>query len=396
MYKTRKHRKAGMRSRKSSNSSTSRKQVDLEKYINKVEELPEEVEYQNIHSFEDFDLHPEILKRIKNKGYQKPTEIQDKAIKTIQTGQDLIGIAGTGTGKTATFLLPLIHKLIYLPKKNYALVVAPTRELASQIAAELKYFTKGMPLFHSLLIGGTNVRKCIQDLQRRNHFIIGTPGRLCDMMKRKHLQIQDFEVLVLDEFDRMLDMGFVTDVMNMNYEMKNKKQTLLFSATVDRSQQQYIDVITDDPLTIKAGKGTHTSKLIDQDIIRIPTGFTKMSILRDLIIHNSAEKILVFCETKRSVDKIFKYIKGADIKAGMIHGDRSHRERETAVRKFKRGQDQVLITTNVLARGIDISGVDLVINYEIPKDYNDYVHRIGRTGRAGKVGKAITLVESEN
>ena len=378
-----------------SNRSSSNKEVKVEKYINKVSDLPEEKEYINQHSFEDFDLHPEILTRISHKGYEKPTEIQDKAIKMVQSGRDIIGVAGTGTGKTATFLLPIIHNLIFLPKQNYVLIVAPTRELASQIALELKYFTKGMPLYHTLLIGGTSVKKSIQDLKRRNHFIIGTPGRICDMLERKLLPIKEFEVLVLDEFDRMLDMGFVKEVMRLNYEMLNKKQTLLFSATVDSTQQRYIDTITDNPIEIKAGKGTHKTKAIAQDILRIPKGFKKMDILKDIILHDDAEKILVFCETKRSVDKIFKHLKGHQIDVGLIHGDKSHRERESALRKFKKGHSKVLIATDVLARGIDISGVDLVINYEIPKDYSDYVHRIGRTGRAGKIGKAITLIDSE-
>jgi ATP-dependent RNA helicase RhlE len=230
-------------------------------------------------------------------------------------------------------------------------------------------------------------------LKRTNHLIIGTPGRITDMVKRRFLDLRKFEILVLDEFDRMLDMGFLPDVRNINSKMTNKSQTLLFSATEDASQHAIISGITESAVRIKAKANKPSLHSIEQEVIRIPSDKRKNQILEDLIIKQNGDKIILFCETRRKVMEVCKNLQIANIPTDMIHGDKSQRDREKALRKFKNGKVSVLVATDVVARGIDITNISLVINYEIPRNYNDYIHRIGRTGRAGKSGRAITLID---
>jgi ATP-dependent RNA helicase RhlE len=334
-----------------------------------------------------------LLKKIREKGYENPTEIQDKSIPAIMTGKDLVGIAGTGTGKTAAFLIPIIQDLIEDPVNNKALIVAPTRELANQILDEFKGLTRGFNLFASCLIGGNPVNRSIQDLKRTNHVVIGTPGRLTDMASRGVLKLQHFETLVLDEFDRMLDMGFVDEVLSINERMTNKDQTLLFSATMDKSIRHIVRDITSEAVEVMASEGTRPATSITQEVMQVPVNVNKMDFLKDLMQGWNDEKIILFCATKRKVDQVHRKLSASSIRTDMIHGDKTQRAREVALRKFKNGQINVLIATDVVARGIDVDDVSLVVNYEIPHDYTDYIHRIGRTGRAGKTGKAITLID---
>ena len=371
-----------------------KKGIDITKYINKnvVDEKPEVYEAQ--HRFLDFDIHKRLKKQIAKRGYKTPTEIQDKAIPHILEHHDLIGLAGTGTGKTAAFLVPIIHQLIESPKNLHALVVTPTRELANQINDEFVALTRGMKLFATTLIGGTSVNKSVRELRRNNHVIIGTPGRLIDMAERGALKMSAFQVLVLDEFDRMLDMGFSEDVKKINDQMAGKEQTLLFSATIDPSQKSLIGSFTDEPVEVKAGKGPQFTKAIAQDVVRIPEGKKKMEVLTELVAEEieNGEKIILFCETKRKSDEVMRALRLSKVRADVIHGDKTQAFREKVLRKFKKGATQVLVATDVVARGIDVSDVTLVINNEPPQSYNDYIHRIGRTGRAGKTGRALTLI----
>lgn len=370
-----------------------RKRVDVSKYINKNLETKVQKEYILQHTFEDFDLSKKLLKQISNIGYSKPTEIQDKAIPHILEGKDVIGIAGTGTGKTAAFLIPSIQRIIQQPEDQSVLVITPTRELATQISDEFKKITRGLKLYTTSLIGGTKVDRSIRDLRRTNHIIIATPGRLIDMVNRSYLSLDNFRTLILDEFDRMLDMGFLSDIMEIIQKMSYREQTLLFSATLEDSQKSIVKSITNNPEEIKAGVGTQLTTAIEQDVVYVPKGRKKVDVLIDLLNEDKEQKAILFCETKRQVDQVCKNLQRADIQVDMIHGDKTQKARELALRKFKQGKVRVLVATDVLARGIDVIDVSLVINYEIPRNYNDYIHRIGRTGRAGRTGKAYTLID---
>ncbi|MEO1654821.1 MAG: DEAD/DEAH box helicase [Bacteroidota bacterium] len=374
----------------------SKEKIDIHKFIRKSQEKKAQVEapYEVTRFFKDFPLRPKLLKQIDGIGYEKPTEIQDKTLETILEERDVIGIAGTGTGKTAAFLIPIIQQLLIGGAPDqYALVITPTRELANQISDEFRKITRKMRLFSTSLIGGIQVDRSIRELRRTNHIIIATPGRLADMVKRKQLSLNNFKVLVLDEFDRMLDMGFKDEVLSFIDAMSERQQTLLFSATLDDSQKKIIQSITQDALVVKAGTGTQNTSAIQQEVREVPKGKNKLAILMELIQEAEGQKVILFCETKRSVEQVCRALQKSDIQADMIHGDKTQKARESALRNLKKGRIQVLVATDVLARGIDVQEVAMVINYEVPSNYNDYIHRIGRTGRAGKSGKAITLID---
>ena len=367
--------------------------MDVHKFISQQTMTQPPEPYEQMHGFDDFDIHDALKKRISGSRYLIPTEIQDKTIPQILSGKDLIGIAGTGTGKTAAFLIPVIQRLIENPERDLALVIAPTRELVSQTLEEFRKLTGGLNLFAAALIGGVDVGRSIKDLRRTNHLIVATPGRLIDMADRGYVFLDRFKILVLDEFDRMLDMGFLPDVKRIHSKMRNEKQTLLFSATMNESQKTIVDSMTHFPVKVTAGSGNQPIHAIEQDVLNVGKDRTKSEVLYDLISQYKHRKVLLFCETKRKVIKVNKKLQQDNIHSDMIHGDKTQRSREIALKKFRNGQIQVLVATNVVARGIDIDDVSLVINYEAPRDYIDYVHRIGRTGRAGKTGKAITLID---
>lgn len=290
-------------------------------------------------------------------------------------------------------MIPIIQQLLENKAAFTSLVVVPTRELALQVEEEFRSLTKGLGLFSSSFIGGTNINRDLSQLQRKNHLIIGTPGRLIDLINRKALQVQNVSVLVLDEFDRMLDMGFVNDIKKIVRLMASRKQTMLFSATVDKTQKPMIDELLKNPVEVKVSSGVSTSDQIEQDIIRVPQGMDKFNMLLDLLGEAEFEKVLVFAETKRLVNKLSKRLSESGVKSDMIHGNKSQNYRNTALGKFKSGNVKVLVATDVAARGIDVSDVTHVINYQLPINFDSYVHRIGRTGRAGKTGKAFTFVD---
>ncbi|MEM9339467.1 MAG: DEAD/DEAH box helicase, partial [Bacteroidota bacterium] len=346
----------------------------------------------NNFTFDDFELSSLLLDKIEKKGFKNPSEIQDKAILPALEGKDIVGIAGTGTGKTSAFLIPLIQHLLEQKQENYAIIIAPTRELATQINDEFLSLARGLSLFSSCLIGGSSVGENLKALRRKNHLIIGTPGRIQDMLKRKALKLHDFNVLVLDEFDRMLDMGFAKEIQQINDEMKSKDQTLLFSATLDPTQEGLVKKMTNRPVHVKAQQATQNTDAIEQEVRHVK-GQDKIQLVKSLIDQETKTKTILFSETKRKADQISELLKKSGIASDAIHGDKSQRAREVALRKFKRGQVHVLVATDVVARGIDVKDVELVINYEAPRNYTDYVHRIGRTGRAGKTGRAITLID---
>ena len=352
----------------------------------------EETKYVADRTFADMPLDGLLKQNLKDKGYESPSQIQNETLEDLLNGNDLIGVASTGTGKTAAFLIPIVEQLMQDPQEMTALVVVPTRELAQQVEQEFRSLTKGAHLFSSCFIGGTSVGADFKKARRRNHIIIGTPGRLKDMIDRKAMRFNRTPILVLDEFDRMLDMGFVNDIREIVSDMADRTQTMLFSATVEKGQEGIIGELMENPITVKVNTGTGTTDNVEQDIIEVPAGADKFEMLHDLISQEEVGKVLVFTETKRWADKVSTLLNKAGIRSDQIHGDKKQNYRMTALRKFKRGDIQVLVATDVAARGIDVQDVSHVVNYELPLTYDSYIHRIGRTGRAGKTGKAFTFV----
>jgi len=344
------------------------------------------------HQFADFEVGHRLKENIAAKGYVTPTPIQDRAIPELLAGNDLIGIANTGTGKTAAFLIPFIEKTVKNHKEK-TLIIAPTRELAEQINLELKDFSKGFPIYSTLAVGGINIRPQINSLRRGSSFVIGTPGRLTDLAKRKCLNMGEFSNVVLDEADRMFDMGFIADVRRIFSELPKERQTVLFSATFPKEVESLVSSFLENPVTVKTKTGD-TADNIDQDVVRFNHREEKMDILHDLLIKTEFKKVLIFGETKRGVQGIHRDLAARGFKTASIHGDKTQNERRTALKLFKEEKINILVATDVAARGIDVPDVSHVINYDIPHTYEDYVHRIGRTGRAEHKGTALTFVKS--
>ena len=337
-------------------------------------------------------VHNSIIRNLLDKGYQNPTEIQDKTLEAILAGRNLIGLAQTGTGKTGAFLIPIINNLLDSKAAFQVLIVAPTRELAIQTEREFQLIAKGLNLTSISLIGGTSVNNDLRKLRRPCHFVIGTPGRLTDMVRQGALNLNKFTTIVLDEFDRLLDMGFSRDINQLIDGMSNRQQTILFSATEDKSQKQLLNKLLDNPVEVHALKGNSNPGTIDQDIVSVNNGENKMDLLLSMLRDNTFEKVLVFAETKRWVSRICRDLRRAGIKADEIHGNKSQNYRINALDSFKNMKIQVLVATDVAARGLDIAQVSHVINYQQPRNMDSYIHRIGRTGRAGRSGRAITFV----
>lgn len=348
--------------------------------------------FEPTRTFAEMPLQASLKSAIAKKGFKHPTEIQDKTLEALLDGRDLLGIAQTGTGKTGAFLIPIIHRLMESGRNFQTLVLVPTRELAVQVEEEFKSLTHGLGIYSSCFIGGTNINRDLQNLKRKSHLVVGTPGRLMDLHQRKALYFKDFEVLVLDEFDRMLDMGFAQDVRRITSAMTKRSHTMLFSATLDKQQQPFIDQLLRNPVEVKVSSGETTGEHIDQEIIRLKEGEDKFGLLLSMVQQPDFEKVLVFAETKRWVNRVHKKLSQAGVSSDEIHGNKSQNYRQNALNKFKSGKVKVLVATDVAARGLDVSDVTHVINYQLPGSIDSYIHRIGRTGRAGKKGKAFTFV----
>lgn len=340
--------------------------------------------------FKELAINQRLLANVTAKGYLNMTPIQEQAFTPLMNEENLIGIAATGTGKTTAFLLPIIQQM--LKNQATALVIVPTRELAQQVVQEFKSITKGLKLYSACFIGGTNINKDLRTANQRNDLIVGTPGRIKDLLYRKSLRINQVPILVLDEFDRMLDMGFVNDVRNIVSFMKQRQQTILFSATLDNSQKKLINEFVKDPVQIKINSGSKASDNVKQDIIEVKETENKMDVLTNLLHREEIEKVILFTETKRIADKICKQLVKSGFKSDVIHGNKSQNYRTKAIQLFKDGKTKILVATDVAARGIDIDNVSHVINYQIPRTMDSYIHRIGRTGRAGKLGMAYTFI----
>jgi ATP-dependent RNA helicase RhlE len=360
-------------------------------FIKKAAEAENQIEYSSHNSFNDFNI-PQILKdNILDKGYTTPTPIQDKSIGAILDGRDLIGIANTGTGKTAAFLIPTINK-IFLDRNKKALIIVPTRELASQIYDELRSLTKNIKIYSSLIIGGANIRRQIYEARRNPHFLIATPGRLKDLMQQKAVYLEDFDTVVLDEVDLMVDIGFIADVQYFIARLPKERQSLFFSATINPKVNQILQSFVNNPVTVSV-KVQDTAENIEQDVVKVISREKKLEQLHDLLIKDGFDKVLVFGRTKHGVEKLQKDLSFRGFKVGAIHGNKSQGHRQRTLNSFKQNEIQILLATDVASRGLDIPDVSHVINYELPETYQDYIHRIGRTGRAGKTGTALTFVD---
>ena len=367
----------------------SEKPLDINLFIKKAQEL-EKDHYRAQNSFEDFKLSPQLLKNIKQKGYITPTPIQDQTIATIMSGKDLIGTANTGTGKTAAFLIPMIEK-IQKDRNQKVFVVTPTRELAGQINDELISFAQNMGIYSCLLIGGAGYSKQMFELKRNPHFVIGTPGRIKDMIEKRALDLRKFENVILDEVDLMVDIGFIKTVEYFISLLSTSRQSLFFSATVGAKVSSILQSFVNEPTTVSVKK-QETAQYVDQDVVYIKDKNQKIEELHSLLIQNGFDKVLVFGKTKWSVENLTKDLNRRGFKVGSIHGNKSQAHRQRILKEFKQDKIQVLLATDVASRGLDIEDVTHVINYDIPKTYDDYVHRIGRTGRANKHGTALTFV----
>lgn len=370
-----------------------KKFIHPSKFINKAVAKADEVPYEAKHSFADFPFGAELHHNIASKGYTTPSAIQDQAIPHIIEGRDVIGLANTGTGKTAAFLLPIIERQSGIMLRPSVLIVAPTRELAQQINEQFHEFSRGLNLYSTLIVGGVNIDRQIRDLKRRPHFIIGTPGRLKDLLLRRVLKLDNMTTLVLDEADRMLDMGFLPDIRQIVESMPQDRQTLFFSATITPEIETLTRTFLRDPAKVSV-RTSETSEHVEQDIIEARDKNHKIDLLIEMLQGESYDKVLVFGETKFGVQRLSDHLDKSGIPSAAIHGNKNQSQRQRALKQFKDQKVKVLVATDVAARGLDIPNVSHVINFDTPQTYEDYVHRIGRTGRGGASGHAHTFIEA--
>lgn len=362
---------------------------DPSQFINKnpVEVTPEV--YTATHTFSTIGLDQRLVDTLTKMGITEPSPIQDQAVPHILEGQDVIGLAQTGTGKTAAFLLPLIHRIKAHPKQQ-VLILTPTRELALQVESEFKKLTKDFRLYSTTCVGGTNIRPQINALRRFNHVVIGTPGRIMDLMERGSLRTDAINTIVLDEADRMLDMGFINDMRTILATLATPRQTLFFSATMNDAAKRLVNEFMTDPVTVSVKKKDVTNS-IAQDVVKYNHN-NKFETLCNLLEDDKLKRVIIFGAMKHSVEKLAESLNKHGIKADSIHGNKSHGQRQRALSRFKSGNARVLVATDVAARGIHVDDVSHVINYDLPQTFEDYVHRIGRTGRANADGQALTFI----
>lgn len=382
---------AGRPQHNSSGHGGKRKQPTFNpsQFINKNPvEVKEEV-FVPKHNFDDFGLFPDIVSSVTKQGIESPSPIQDLVIPLILEGKDVIGLAQTGTGKTAAFLLPLIQKTL-TEKNQQTLILTPTRELALQAEAEFRKFSVGFKLFATTCVGGTSIQPQIRSLKRNNHFVIGTPGRILDLIDRGNLRTDKITNVVLDEADRMLDMGFIHDMRKILSGITKKRQTLFFSATMTAEAEKLVNDFMNSPISISVKKKDVTDS-IAQDVVSYEH-VHKFDTLLALLSKEEFKRVIIFGSMKHSVEKLSQELNQNGVKSESIHGNKSHGQRQRSLGAFKSGNARVLVATDVAARGIHVDDVSHVINYDLPNTFEDYVHRIGRTGRGTKRGQALTFV----
>jgi superfamily II DNA/RNA helicase len=361
-------------------NSSKQESVPTEAYVSK-----------NAKTFADFALEDIIKTNIAAKKYTTPTPIQDQAIPPILEGRDIIGIANTGTGKTAAFLLPLIQKVWKNPQEK-VFIVTPTRELAVQIQAELQDYSRGMRMRSALLIGGMSMGRQVFDLRANPQFVIGTPGRIRDHLKSRTMNLSVFHTVVLDEADRMVDIGFITEIKYFISLLPTDRQSLFFSATISDKITDILRAFVKDPVRVSVRQG-ETASAITQQIVKVVDKSRKVDQLHDLLNQKGFDKVLIFGRTKWGIEKLTKELTVRGFKAGSIHGNKRQSQRQRTLDMFKRSEIQILLATDVASRGLDIHEVSHVINYDMPTTLDDYIHRIGRTGWANNSGTALTFVD---
>lgn len=367
--------------------------IDASRFIRKAEHVEEKV-YVPKHNFIDFPFNEQLHKNIARAGYIAPRPIQDQSIPIVMEGRDVFGMANTGTGKTAAFLLPLIEKIAKtkgMSKREMVLIMAPTRELAIQIDEEFKKLAFGFGMFSVACVGGLPIMKQIREIKMGVSFVIGTPGRLRDLIEKKVLDLATCHSVVLDEADRMLDMGFRDDMTFILGKCNTERQTLFFSATLSPEIKKLTSEYLKNPAFVSVVSG-ETAKSIDQNVVRYKGKDEQLEKLHEVLKADGSDKVLIFREMKHAVDTLTKELSQAGFKVGCIHGDKRSRERIRTLDMFKQDKINILIATDVAARGLDIPDVTHVINFDVPQTYDTYIHRIGRTGRSGKKGNALTFV----
>ncbi len=345
--------------------------------------------------FEDLNLIPGLIAAVREQGYQTPTLIQQRAIPHVLAGQDLLGCAQTGTGKTAAFALPILQRLLNNGRQKgtrsiQALVITPTRELASQIGESFKTYGAHTGLRTTVIFGGVGQNPQVRALAQGVDILVATPGRLLDLMNQGAVRLKTVEVLVLDEADRMLDMGFIHDIRKIVAQLPRKRQTLLFSATLPPEICQLSSGILDQPVSVSVTPSASTVETIDQSVYFVEKQ-DKMALLVRLVEQTAISRALVFTRTKHGADTVTRHLMRASIRAAAIHGNKSQNNRERALNAFKKGSSQLLVATDIASRGLDIDDISHVINFDLPREPESYVHRIGRTGRAGAAGTAISF-----
>jgi len=367
--------------------------IDISKFINKAPTNPIINPIDQItHTFADFGFCSELMANLKKRNFLSPTPIQDQSIQYTMQNRDIIGLANTGTGKTGAFLLPLINKA-FKDRSQKVLIIAPTRELALQIETEFRQFSWDMKIFSLSCVGGMPIYKQIRNLKRKPQFIIGTPGRLKDLCERKMIRFNEFQTVVLDEVDRMLDMGFIDDIKEILNQMPEHKQSLFFCATLPPKIRDLVKQFLKNPYSCEV-KTRQTTENVDQDIVKVRDRSTKFNQLETILSEPGVKKVIVFSETKIDVEKLTQNLIAKGFNAASIHGDKKQNQRQRALTSFRDNKINILVATDVAARGLDIKDVTHVINYTVPQTYEEYVHRIGRAGRYDQKGFALTFVEA--
>ena len=347
--------------------------------------------------FSDLNLNPSILKALSEQDYHTPTPIQEKAIPCILNGNDFLGIAQTGTGKTAAFALPIMQQLLQESSSHQtvlprALILTPTRELAAQILANLKHYGRYLSLKFCAIFGGVNEKPQIRELRNGVDILVATPGRLLDLYHRKIFSLKGVRYCVLDEADRMLDMGFLPDIRKIMKELSTQRQTMLFSATLPQAIEDLVEDFLNHPVRIDITPPATVAGTVEQYLFFIPKN-QKQEFLQHVLTDSQCEKVIVFSKTKYGADRIGRNLRKVNIDNCTLHGDKSQKERQKAIKHFQKGDVNVLIATDVASRGIDIADITHVINFDLPDEPENYIHRIGRTGRAGKSGVAFSFCD---
>ena len=345
-------------------------------------------------TFDTLGLRPEVLVAVREAGYTHPTPIQQEAIPLALRGRDLIGLAQTGTGKTAAFTLPIIDRLLDGPRRTRVLILTPTRELAAQVDESFVKYSKGSGLAVVAVYGGVGLEPQEKALRRGVDVVVATPGRLLDHLERKNVSFEHLEVLVLDEADRMLDMGFAPQINKVVAQIPPYRQTLLFSATMPPEVEALARKYLRKPVVVQVGRRSEAASTVTHAVYPVPKD-KKSALLIELLNKPEMDSVLVFTRTKHGADRVVRHLERASVNAVAMHADKTQGQRTKALEDFKAGRVRVLVATDIAQRGLDISGISHVINYDVPQQPEDYVHRIGRTGRAAATGDAYTFMSAD-